>query len=166
MTVQHEHGERRQLSRSIPAVAAVHHHRVPAGHFVCHLDRPRQHQLHRDRTASGGAGTQRRSVESGSHLDVFQPVCGLQAGQPVGLLHVGVDDVFKLLQGLPHDVDVLDVQEDQLCVLVFVPFIAPSCGLKREKQSAFVLIQFIIRHKFTTQKPSNDALMQIILTLI
>lgn len=44
-------------------------------------------------------------------------------------LHVGVDDVFELLQGLPHDVDVLDVQEDQLRVLVLVALVASSRGL-------------------------------------
>lgn len=65
-----------------------------------------------------------------SHLHMLQPVSGLQAGQPVRLLHVGVDDVLELLQRLPHDMDVLDVQEDELCVLVLVTFIAPSSGLK------------------------------------
>lgn len=44
-------------------------------------------------------------------------------------LHIGVDDVFEFLQGFPHDVDILDVQEDELCVLVLITLIAPSCGL-------------------------------------
>ena len=64
-----------------------------------------------------------------SHLNVLQPVGGLQAGQPMGLLDVGVDDIFELLQGLPHHVDVVDVQEDELCVLVLIAFVAASCSL-------------------------------------
>lgn len=64
-----------------------------------------------------------------SYFDMFQPVCGLQTRQPVGLLHVRVDNVFELLQRLPHHVDVLDVQEHQLCVLVLIALIAPSSGL-------------------------------------
>ena len=64
------------------------------------------------------------------YLDVLQPVGGLQAGEPVGLLHVGIDDVLELLEGLAHHMDVVDVQEDQLRVLIgVVPLVAPTCRL-------------------------------------
>ena len=45
------------------------------------------------------------------------------------ILHVGVDDVLELLQGFPHDVDILDVQKDELCVLVLIAFVASAGGL-------------------------------------
>lgn len=67
------------------------------------------------------------------YLHMFEPVCGLQAGQPVGLLHVGVDDVLELLQGFPHDMDVLDVQEDELSVLILIALVASSRGLEITK---------------------------------
>lgn len=45
------------------------------------------------------------------------------------LLHIGVDDVFEFLQGFPHDVDILNIQEDELCILVLITLIASSSGL-------------------------------------
>lgn len=45
VAVQQQHGQRGELSRSIPAVAAVNHHWMSTGNFISHLDRPRQHQL-------------------------------------------------------------------------------------------------------------------------
>lgn len=46
VAVQHQHGQRGELSGTVPAVAAVDHHRVPTAHFICYLDGSRQHQLH------------------------------------------------------------------------------------------------------------------------
>lgn len=50
-------------------------------------------------------------------------------------LHIGVDDIFEFLQRFPHDVDILNVQENQLCILVLIALIPSSCGLgtKRKK---------------------------------
>lgn len=48
VAVEHEHGQRGELSRAVPAVAAVNQHRAPARrHLVCHLDGSCQHQLPR-----------------------------------------------------------------------------------------------------------------------
>lgn len=44
-------------------------------------------------------------------------------------LHIRVDDIFELLQRFPHDMDILNVKEDELCILVLVTLIASSCGL-------------------------------------
>lgn len=64
------------------------------------------------------------------YLDVLQPVSGLQTGEPVRLLHVGVNNVFQLLQWLPHHMDVVDIQENKLSILIGIfTFITPSCGL-------------------------------------
>lgn len=68
-----------------------------------------------------------------SYLDMLQPVCRLQAGQPVRLLHVGVDDIFELFKGFPHNMDILDVQEDELCILVLITLVASSSGLRVAK---------------------------------
>ena len=38
VTVQHQHGQRGELSSSVPAVTAVNQHRIPTGNLVCHLD--------------------------------------------------------------------------------------------------------------------------------
>lgn len=51
----------------------------------------------------------------------------------MGFFHIGIDDVFEFLQGFPHDVDILDVQEDELCVLVLITFVASTCGLGWQK---------------------------------
>lgn len=48
----------------------------------------------------------------------------------MGFLHVGVDDIFEFLLGFPHDVDILDVQEDELCILVLITLVASSGGLR------------------------------------
>lgn len=45
VAVQQQHGQRGELSRSIPAIAAVNHHWMSTGNFISHLDRPWQHQL-------------------------------------------------------------------------------------------------------------------------
>lgn len=38
VAVQHQHGQGGELSRAVPAVAAVDHHRVAIGDLVGHLD--------------------------------------------------------------------------------------------------------------------------------
>lgn len=48
-------------------------------------------------------------------------------------LHIGVDNVFKFLEGFPHDMDILNVQEYELCILVLITLVASSCGLGIEK---------------------------------
>lgn len=61
---------------------------------------------------------------------MLQPVGGLQVGQPVRLLDAGVHHFPELPQGLPHHVDVVDVQKHQLRVLVRVlALIATTLGL-------------------------------------
>lgn len=48
VAVQHEHGQGGELSRAVPAVAAVNQHRAPARwHLVCHLNGSCQHELAR-----------------------------------------------------------------------------------------------------------------------
>lgn len=48
ITVQHEHGQRRELARPVPAIAAVHHHRgLPRLHLVCNPQRSCEDQLRR-----------------------------------------------------------------------------------------------------------------------
>lgn len=55
-----------------------------------------------------------------SHLNVLEPVSGLQVGEPMGVLDIGVDHILQLAQRLPHHVDVVNVQEHQLSVLIRV----------------------------------------------
>ena len=40
VAVQHQHRQGGELGRAVPAVTAVHHHRVARGHLICHLDGP------------------------------------------------------------------------------------------------------------------------------
>lgn len=47
--VQHQHGQGGELSRAVPAVTAVHHHRAARAHFICYLNCSRQHQLQREK---------------------------------------------------------------------------------------------------------------------
>lgn len=51
---------------------------------------------------------------------MLKPVSGLQIGEPVGVLNVGVDHVLQLAERLSHHVDVVNVQEHQLSVLIGV----------------------------------------------
>lgn len=55
----------------------------------------------------------------------------------MGLLHVGVDDLLELFEGLAHHMDVMNVQEDQLRVLIgVIPFIPPTCRLESRGQGS------------------------------
>lgn len=70
-----------------------------------------------------------------AHLDVLEPMSGLQIGEPVGVLNVGVDHVLQLAKRLPHHVDVVNIQEHQLCVLIgILTFITTSFHLKKKKK--------------------------------
>lgn len=81
-----------------------------------------------------------------AHLDVLKPVSGLQIGEPVGVLDVGVDHVLQLAEGLSHHVDVVNIQEHQLSVLIrILTFITTPFHLKENKQveTGWVLRWFI-----------------------
>ena len=46
ITVQHQHGQGRQLGCPVPTITAVYHHRaLPRGNPVCDLDGSRQNKL-------------------------------------------------------------------------------------------------------------------------
>lgn len=69
-----------------------------------------------------------------SHLNVLEPVSGLQVGEPMGVLDVGVHHILQLAQRLPHHVDVVNVQEHQLSILICVfAFVAAPLHLNRLK---------------------------------
>ena len=63
-------------------------------HFIRNLHRPRENLL-----------------------DVVQPVGRLQVTQPPLILDVGEAHVLDLAKTLPHHVNVVDVEEDQLCTV-------------------------------------------------
>lgn len=56
---------------------------------------------------------------------------GLQAGQPMGLLHIRVDNILQFLQWLSHYMDIMDVQKDQLSILICIfALVTPARGLE------------------------------------
>ena len=70
-----------------------------------------------------------------AHLDVLKPVCGLQIGEPVGVLDVGVDHILQLAEWLSHHMDVVNIQEHQLSILIgILTFITTTLHLKKKKQ--------------------------------
>ena len=59
-------------------------------------------------------------------LDVVQPVGRLEVGQPPLVLNVGEAHVLDLAETLPHHVDVVDVEEDQLCTVIVILILIAS----------------------------------------
>lgn len=94
IAVQHEHGQGGELARPVPAIAAVHHNRgFPRLHLVCDPQRSCENQLQRkknDNLIQGSVNCR----DPLFHLDVLKPVSGLQIGEPVGILNVGIDHVL------------------------------------------------------------------------
>lgn len=56
-------------------------------------------------------------------------------------LHIGVDNVFEFLQRFPHDVDILNIQENELCILVLIALIPSPCGLGTEKDTSLLPVE-------------------------
>lgn len=65
----------------------------------------------------------------------------------MGFLHIGVDDVFEFLQRFPHDVDILNVQENELCILVLIALIPSPCGLGTEKDTSLLPLEPAAYHR-------------------
>lgn len=65
------------------------------------------------------------------NLDVLKPVSGLQIGEPVGVLNIGVDHILQLAERLSHHMDIVNIHEDQLSILICIfTFIPSSFHLK------------------------------------
>lgn len=126
VTIQHEHRQGGELSRAVPAVAAVHHNRrFPWLHFVCDPQRSSQDQLQtQDQKHTNHFhcnifyNVLSQPMGHYAHLDVLKPMSGLQIGEPVGVLDIGVDNFLQLAERLPHHVDIVNIQENQLSVLI------------------------------------------------
>lgn len=76
---------------------------------------------------------------------MLKPMSGLQIGEPVGVLNVGVDHVLQLAERLSHHVDVVNVQENQLSILIGVfTFVTTPFHLE-EKSDHKISIETLLR---------------------
>ena len=57
---------------------------------------------------------------------MIQPVRGLEVAQPPLILNVREAHVFDLAEALPHDVNVVNVQEDELRTLIVILILIPA----------------------------------------
>ena len=99
VSVEHEHGERGELSGAVPAVRAVHEHRL-------------------SRVDQVGDAT--GCLEHESHV--------LEPARRVSHMRVEVETVASGAPGLAHHVDVLDVHERELAVHVVLLVLVAAAG--------------------------------------
>lgn len=72
------------------------------------------------------------------HLDVFQPMCGLEVGQPVRFFNIRINDLLQFPQWLTHYMNVMDFQKHQFCILISIFTLKPPSFHLIHKQMAIL----------------------------